>query len=46
MSWIILNKETRQAVYETWQKRVTLKINKEKYIVKTAKEYLSKLNNN
>lgn len=45
MSWIIVSKGTGEAVFETWSKELTLKINTEKYKVLTAMKYLQSINN-
>tara|TARA_B100001167_G_scaffold191010_1_gene159722 strand:+ start:13606 stop:13746 length:141 start_codon:yes stop_codon:yes gene_type:complete len=43
MSWVIVNKETEKAVFETWKKSLTQKINTKKYKVVPIKEWLSSL---
>lgn len=44
MSWMIINKETGVVVCELFDKNNILKINTDKYIIKTALEYLCGLN--
>jgi len=43
-SWVIVNKQTGEAVLETFNQKVTQAINTHKYQVLTAYEYLCKLN--
>lgn len=43
-SWVIVNKETKQAVFETYQKSLCDKINTQKYTVIPIAEYLHSLN--
>jgi len=45
MSWVIVNKQTGESVFETWQKSVTQKVNTEKYKVVPIKEWLCSLSN-
>ena len=41
--YAIVNKETEKAVFETWKKSLTQKINTKKYKVVPIKEWLSSL---
>ena len=43
-SWVIVNKETGVAVFETYQESVTLKVNTDKYVVFPVLQYLQNLN--
>ena len=43
-SWIIVNKQTGKAVFETFCKEFAETINREKYIALPALEYLQQLN--
>ena len=45
-SWIVVNRQTGEAVLETFSEKVTQAINTKKYQVLTAYEYLCKLNAN
>lgn len=45
MSWVIVNKQTGESVFETSQKSIIQKINTEKYKVVPIKEWLSSLSN-
>lgn len=42
-SWIIVNKNTGEAVFETYNKKVAESINHEKYEALSSHEYLTKL---
>lgn len=44
MSWIITDKATGKAVMETFSPKVAAAINRERYLVQTAREYLEALN--
>lgn len=44
MSWIITDKATGQAVLETFNPKVATAINRERYLVQAAREYLETLN--
>ncbi|AGO49663.1 hypothetical protein Phi13:2_gp053 [Cellulophaga phage phi13:2] len=44
MSWVIVNKHTNEVIFETWQKSITQKLNKDKYKAIQIKEWLSSLN--
>lgn len=44
MSWVIVNKETNEAVFETFNKKTTEKINTEKYKVVRIMDWLCFLN--
>ena len=44
MSWVIVNKETNEPIFETWNKQLTLKINLKKYNVIPILEWLQNLN--
>lgn len=46
MSWVIINKETNEPIFETWNKELTLRINSKKYKVVTILEWLQNLNKN
>ena len=43
-SWVIVNKETRAAIFETFQEAITLKLNTEKYKAVPVLQYLQQLN--
>lgn len=43
-SWVIVNRQTGEAILETWSEKVTQAINTKKYQVLTAYEYLCQLN--
>lgn len=43
-SWVIVNKETGVAVFETYQESVTLKLNTAKYEAIPVLNYLQQLN--
>ncbi len=44
MSWIITDRETGKAVFETFDRDVAAAINRNKYEVTDAREYLERLN--
>jgi hypothetical protein len=43
-SWIITSKETGLAVFETFEKKTADAVNRAKYNVETAHDYLCRLN--
>ncbi len=43
-SWVIIDIKTGKAVYETFNKKILLKIDKARFTVKPIKEYLEGLN--
>ena len=43
-SWIIIDRETGRAVFETWNRTTAEAINADKYAALPAKEYLASLN--
>lgn len=43
-SWVIVNKITGNAIFETWNENTAKAINTDKYAVMTAYEYLCNLN--
>lgn len=43
-SWIVVNRETGDAVAELWSRELAEKVNAAKYEVKTAAEHLGGLN--
>ena len=43
-SWVIVNRQTGEAVLETFSEKVTAAINTKKYQVMTAYDYLCNLN--
>lgn len=43
-SWVVVSKETGQAVLETWSQEVVDAINRERYTVVTSYEWLVSLN--
>jgi hypothetical protein len=45
-SWVIVNRQTGEAILETFSEKVTKAINTKKYQVMTAYDYLCKLNAN
>ena len=44
MSWVIINKETKEAIFETFNKKTADKVNAEKYEAITILKYLQSLN--
>lgn len=44
MSWIIRNKETREVLFETFDRRKVEALNTEKYEAVPVQEYLASLN--
>ena len=43
-SWIICDKETGAAVFETFSRRTAERVNQTKYSVETAAQYLARFN--
>jgi len=43
-SWIITEKATGKVIWETWNPKIAKLINRDKYRVQTAHEYLVELN--
>lgn len=43
-SYIVVSKRTGKAILETWNKGITDKVNRDKYDVLTAYDYLCKTN--
>ena len=44
MSWIIVNKETGKAVFETFERTTMQAVNRNKYQVMTVMEWLQSVN--
>lgn len=44
MSWVIVEKKTQKAIFETYSKKVADAINKTKYEALPARKYLEQLN--
>lgn len=45
-SWVIINKETDEVLFETYNKDIIAKLNTEKYIAVPIGSYLGTLTNN
>jgi hypothetical protein len=43
-SWIIADRETGEAVFETWNPDTAARVNQDKYIVQTAAQHLAEIN--